>query len=89
MSEQKGWDTGEPSLSRLLMCAHGNTKPNGPTVLMALGIFTCHGLLLSILRQCLLGGGSSVWCGLAFQDLFGTQHAWVACLALQNNPIVI
>lgn len=35
------------------------------------------------------GGGCRVWCGLAFQDLFGTQHAGVACLALQNSPIEI
>lgn len=82
MSEQKGWDTGEPSLSRLRMCAHGNTKPNGLTVLMALGIFTCHGLLLSISRQCCLLGVAPV-SGVAWHFRISLElrmHGWPALL---------
>jgi hypothetical protein len=82
MSEQKGWVRGEPSLSRLLTCAHGNTKPSGQTVLMALGIFTCHSLLLSILRQCCLLGVAPVsavaWHFRIFLEL--SMHGWPALL---------
>lgn len=71
------------------MCVHGTTKHNGLSVLMALGIFTCHSLLLSTPRQCCLLEVAPVWCGLAFQDLFGTLHAGVACLALQNRSEIL
>lgn len=67
------------------MCDHGNPKHNGPTSHLYLppsGVKHPETMLSA-------GGDSSVWCGLAFQDLCGTQHTGVACLALQNSLIEI